>query len=119
MYVDIVGEDEDDMALLIGRHGQTLDAIQELIRMVVAGGWTSASGSSSTSRTIGSAARQRLEEKAREAAERVLRTGSEEALEPMNPFERKIVHDAVAEIDGVESSSRGEEPERSVVIRRR
>jgi spoIIIJ-associated protein len=37
----------------------------------------------------------------------------------MNPFERKIVHDAVAEIDGVESSSRGEEPDRSVVIRRR
>ena len=35
MYVDIVGEDEDDMALLIGRHGQTLDAIQELTRMVV------------------------------------------------------------------------------------
>ena len=34
----------------------------------------------------------------------------------MNPFERKIVHDAVSEIDGVESSSRGEEPDRSVVI---
>ena len=61
----------------------------------------------------------RLEEKARETAERVLRTGQEEALEPMNPFERKIVHDAVSEIDGVESSSRGEEPDRSVVIRRR
>ena len=37
----------------------------------------------------------------------------------MNPFERKIVHDAVAQIDGVESSSRGEEPDRAVVIRRR
>ena len=35
----------------------------------------------------------------------MLETGTEEALEPMNPFERKIVHDAVAEIDGVESSS--------------
>ena len=47
----------------------------------------------------------RLEEKARETADRVLRTGQEEALEPMNPFDRKIVHDAVSEIDGVESSS--------------
>ena len=37
----------------------------------------------------------------------------------MNPFERKIVHDAVSEIDGVESSSTGEEPDRAVVIRRR
>ena len=44
MYVDIVGEDEDDMALLIGRHGQTLEAIQELTRMVVAGASTSGSG---------------------------------------------------------------------------
>jgi spoIIIJ-associated protein len=119
MYVDVVGDDEDDMALLIGRHGQTLDAIQELTRMVV-------------SRRLDERVRvivdvedyrkrreARLEEKARETAERVLRTGTEEALEPMNPFERKIVHDAVADIDGVESSSRGEEPERSVVIRRR
>ena len=62
---------------------------------------------------------ERLEDKAQEVATRVLRTGNEEILEPMNPFERKIVHDAVAEIDGVESSSRGEEPNRAVVIRRR
>ena len=61
---------------------------------------------------------ERLEDKAREVADRVLEPVGE-ALEPMNPFERKIVHDAVSEIDGVESSSIGEEPERLVVIRRR
>lgn len=119
MYVDIVGDDEDDMALLIGRHGQTLDSIQELTRMAV-------------SRRLDERVRvivdvgdyrkrreERLEARARESAMRVLRTGGEECLEPMSPLERKIVHDAVAEIDGVESSSRGEEPNRAVVIRRR
>jgi spoIIIJ-associated protein len=49
----------------------------------------------------------------------VAKTGREEELEPMNPFERKIVHDAVATVPGVESSSRGEEPNRFVVIRKR
>ena len=48
-----------------------------------------------------------------------VRSGREEELEPMNPYERKLVHDAVAEISGVESVSRGEEPDRAVVIRRR
>lgn len=118
MYVDIVGEDEDVMALLIGRHGQTLDSIQELTRMVV-------------SRRLDERIRvivdvgdyrkrreERLVTRARELGMLVLRTGGEESLEPMSPFERKIVHDAVAEIDGVESLSQGEEPNRAVVIRR-
>ena len=119
MYVDIVGEDEDDMALLIGRHGQTLDAIQELTRMVVGRRLDERVRVIVDVEDYRKRRETRLEEKARETAERVLRTGQEVALEPMNPFERKIVHDAVAEIDGVESSSRGEEPDRSVVIRRR
>jgi spoIIIJ-associated protein len=119
MYVDIVGEDEDDMALLIGRHGQTLDAIQELTRMVVGRRLDERVRVIVDVEDYRKRRETRLEEKAHEVAERVLRTGTEEALEPMNPFERKLVHDAVAMIDGVESSSRGEEPERSVVIRRR
>jgi spoIIIJ-associated protein len=117
MYVDIVGEDEDDMALLIGRHGQTLDAIQELTRMVVGRRLDERIRVIVDVEDYRKRREIRLEEKAREVAVRVLRTGAEEALEPMNPFERKIVHDAVAAIEGVESSSRGEEPERSVVIR--
>ena len=119
MYVDIVGEDEDDMALLIGRHGQTLDAIQELMRMVVGRHLDERVRVIVDVQDYRKRRETRLEEKAREVAERVLRTGTEEALEPMNPFERKIVHDAVAEVDGVESASRGEEPDRAVVIRRR
>jgi spoIIIJ-associated protein len=63
--------------------------------------------------------RSMLAEKARSAAARVRRTGRPERLEPMSPFERKIVHDAASEVDGVETSSEGEEPERRVVIRKK
>ena len=119
MYVDIVGEDEDDMALLIGRHGQTLDAIQELTRMVVGRRLDERVRVIVDVEDYRKRREERLEDKAREVAARVLSTGTEEALEPMNPFERKIVHDAVSEIDGVESSSIGVEPDRAVVIRRR
>ena len=119
MYVDIVGNDEDDMALLIGRHGQTLDAIQELTRMVVGRHLDERVRVIVDVEDYRKRRETRLEERVAEAATRVLRSGVEEALEPMNPFERKIVHDAVARIDGVESSSRGEEPDRAVVIRRR
>ena len=58
----------------------------------------------------------RLEERAREAAERARATGQEQELEPMDALERKIVHDAVAGIDGVQSGSRGEDPNRFVVV---
>jgi spoIIIJ-associated protein len=54
----------------------------------------------------------------REIAMRVSRTGRAETLEPMNPFLRKMVHTAVAEVDGVDSSSEGEGAERRVVISR-
>jgi spoIIIJ-associated protein len=60
---------------------------------------------------------ERLVARAQEIAARVARTHRSEALEPMNPFLRKVVHDAVTEIPGVESGSEGEDPERHVVIR--
>ncbi len=119
MYVDIVGrgQEDQDMGLLIGRHGQTLEAVQELTRACVG-------------RRLGVRCRvivdvedyrkrqqSRLVARARELAKRVQRTGREIELEPMNPYDRKVVHDAVASVGGVESSSRGEEPERRVVVR--
>jgi spoIIIJ-associated protein len=61
---------------------------------------------------------ERLSARVREIAVRVSRTGRAETLEPMNPFLRKMVHMAVAEVDGVDSSSEGEGPERRVVISR-
>jgi len=60
--------------------------------------------------------RAELSELGTAASKRVLESGVREELEPMTPFERKIVHDAVAKIDGVSSESEGAEPQRRVVI---
>jgi spoIIIJ-associated protein len=62
------------------------------------------------------ARRNELTALATEAATGVLESGERARLSPMNPFERKVVHDAVAVIDGVHSESEGEEPNRRVVI---
>ena len=59
---------------------------------------------------------ERVVEKAKAAADAALDTGQEQALEPMDALERKIAHDAVAEIDGVTTESRGEDPDRHVVV---
>ncbi len=119
MYVDILGSgpEDDDMALLIGRHGQTLEALHELTRHAVLHRTGMRCRVVVDVEDYRKRQRDRLVSKAREAAKRVVRTGREEELEPMNPFERKVVHDAVAEVGGAESSSRGEDPERRVVIR--
>jgi len=119
MYLKVLGAapEDEDMGLLIGRHGQTLEALQELTRVVV--------GHKTGMRTrvivdvedYKKRQRARLEARAREVAKRVARTGREEELDPMNPFDRKVVHDAVGEVAGVESVSRGEDPDRRVVIR--
>ena len=118
MYVDIVDGPADDMALLIGHDGQTLEAIQELTRMAVG-------------RRLDQRVRvivdvddhrkrreERLAEHARELAELVAETGEDQALEPMNSYERKLVHDAVASIEGLVTESLGVDPDRYVVIRR-
>lgn len=119
MYVDILGSgpDDDDMALLIGRHGQTLEALQELTRHVVLRKTGLRCRIVVDVEDYKKRQRDRLVSKAREVAARVVRTGREEELEPMTPYDRKVVHDAVAGVEGAESSSRGEEPERRVVIR--
>jgi spoIIIJ-associated protein len=117
MYVDIVDGDESDMALLIGKHGQTLDAIQELTRQIVGRRLDERIRVLVDVEDYRKRRAARLVEKANDAAGRALDTGEEQELESMDALERKIVHDAVAGIEGVESSSRGEDPDRYVVIR--
>lgn len=119
------GEDESielsvtgpDLGLLIGHGGSTLSAIQELTRTVVqrrSGG--------RTARVFVDVAgykekrREALTRFARRVAEDVLASGEEEALEPMSPSDRKVIHDAVNEIEGVGTRSEGEEPRRWIVI---
>jgi spoIIIJ-associated protein len=116
MYVDIVDGPEDDLALLIGRHGQTLDAIQELTRMIVGRRLDDRIRVVVDVEDYRKRREARLVEHALEAAQRVVDTGQEEELDAMTPYERKLVHDAVSEVDGVQTDSRGEEPNRFVVI---
>ncbi len=119
MYVDVLGEgpDDEDMGLLIGRHGQTLEALQELTRVAVGQRTGMRARIVVDVEDYRRRQRSRLEARAREVARRVAKSGREEELEAMNPFDRKVVHDAVSAIPGVQSASRGEEPERRVVIR--
>ena len=110
--VSVVGATLDE---LVGRRGEVLEALQELTRLAV--------HQQTGSRTrmmldVGGYRQRRRAELAaagQEAAEEVRRTGEPKRLWAMNPFERKIVHDAVAAA-GLRSESEGEEPDRRVVV---
>lgn len=120
MYVDILaGEDAEGMGLLIGRHGQTLDALQEVVRCAVQRQTQSRCRVMVDVEDYRKRRRSQLAERTRSVAARVRRTGKPERMEAMNPYERKIVHDAAGEVGGVETASEGEEPDRRVVIRKR
>jgi len=120
MYVEIWGaEDDDEMGILIGRHGAAIDALQELARVVVGNAADARCRVIVDVEDYRKRQRARLVSKAKEAARQAKRSGKPEALEPMNAFERKIVHDAVAAVGGAVSQSEGEEPDRRVVIRRK
>jgi spoIIIJ-associated protein len=118
MYVDVWGEEGDGMGLLIGRHGQTLDALQEVVRGAVQRKLETRCRVVVDVEDYRKRRRSQLISKARGIAKRVGRTGKPERLDPMNAYERKIVHDALAEMRDIETSSEGEDPERRVVIRR-
>ena len=112
--VAIVG---GDLRALVGPRGETLDALQELTRLAVA---QQTGTRSRLMLDIGGhrqARRAELRALAVDTATKVRANGESVRLSPMNPFERKVVHDAIAEIDGVASESEGEEPHRRVVVR--
>ena len=116
MYVDILDGEPEDMSLLIGRHGQTLDAIQELSRQVVGHRLDQRIKVLVDVEDYRKRRTARVEDQAREAAKRALETGEEQPLDPSDALERKIAYDVVATIDGVTSESQGEEPNRFVVV---
>jgi spoIIIJ-associated protein len=110
-HVSIVSESE----ILVGERGEVLDALQELTRLAVM------TETGDRSRLMLDVAgfrdrrRQQLVAQAKAAVERATSTKQPVPLEPMNPFERKIVHDAVAAA-GLSSESEGDEPNRHVVV---
>jgi spoIIIJ-associated protein len=107
----------DGLGALVGPRGVTIQALQEVVRAVVqhhAGGhsaWIHVDVAGYRERR-----RQALAEFARQVASEVSATGEERALEPMGAADRKVVHDVVSEIDGVSTTSEGEEPRRRVVV---
>jgi spoIIIJ-associated protein len=110
--VSVVGATLDE---LVGRRGEVLEALQELTRLAV----HQHTGNRTRMMLDVGGYRQRrraeLAEAGQDAAEEVRRTGQPKRLWPMNPFERKVVHDAVAAA-GLRSESEGEEPDRRVVV---
>jgi spoIIIJ-associated protein len=112
--VSVVGPGLDR---LVGTNGATLDALQELTRLAV---HRETGVRSRLMLDVGGHRAKRREDLTAlgtEAAQRVVASGEVERLAPMTPFERKIVHDAVAAVDGVDTESEGDEPDRRVVIR--
>jgi len=109
--------DGGDLGLLIGPRGQTLSAVQDLTRILIArrlperdvrihvdvGGYRQRR-------------REALDRFARQVADEVIRTGERKVLEPMSRADRKVVHDSIGTIAGVVTHSEGEEPFRRIVI---
>lgn len=112
--LNITGE---DLGVLIGRRGQTLDALQELARTAVQRRLRTRVRLMVDVEGYRARRRDSLADYARSIAERAKSRGTEIELEPMSSWDRKIVHDAVSDIDGVVSFSEGVDPNRKVVIR--
>lgn len=108
----------DDYGIVIGRRGETLDSIQYLTRLVA--NKTKKDGEySRISINVGNYREKRnnaLRELAKKNSEKVLKYGRNVTFEPMNPYERRIIHTAVQEIEGVSSHSVGSDASRRVVI---
>jgi spoIIIJ-associated protein len=106
----------DDVGLFIGRHGQTIDAVQHLAQRIVF-----PEGPSSVRVVIdANGYRERraeaLRAEADDAAEDAVSSGEPVELDPLPPFERRIVHEYLRERGDVETHSEGDEPERYLVI---
>ncbi|HEX5407675.1 MAG TPA: R3H domain-containing nucleic acid-binding protein [Pseudonocardiaceae bacterium] len=106
----------EDLEKLVGPRGSTLEALQELTRLAVQQETGARSRLMLDISGWRAGRREELKELGRSAAEQVVRTGEQVKLQAMTPFERKVVHDAVAEVDGAHSESEGEEPRRRVVV---
>ncbi len=105
-----------DSPMLVGRGGQGLDALQYLASLII-----NRRGSPRLRVTFDAddfrlRREATLKQLARDLSEQVLATGQEAVFDPMSPMERRIVHNAVSEVPGVQTYSEGEEPNRYIVI---
>ena len=113
MDIDLSG---DDMGVLIGKRGQTLDSLQYLVSLVVNKDAENYIRVKVDTENYRERRKETLENLAKNIAYKVKRTKKSVSLEPMNPYERRIIHTAIQEIEGVTSHSVGEGDRRRVVI---
>jgi spoIIIJ-associated protein len=122
--VEIVEDDEtitarvegEDLGLLIGRHGQTIDALQLLCYRAAFQGKSERKRVSVDAAGYRDRRQELLGRQADTAAERALRAGRPVELEPMTAQERRVVHDHLKERAGIETYSEGDEPDRRVIV---
>ena len=113
LEVDFEGE---DMGILIGKRGQTLDSLQYLTSLVVNKGKSNYIRVKLDTEDYRKRRKETLENLAKNIAYKVKRSRRPVALEPMNPYERRIIHSALQNDKYVTTHSEGEEPYRHVVV---
>ena len=106
----------DTLGILIGRRGETLDAVQYLTSLKVNRGREGYTRVTLDTENYRAKREDTLIRLANRMANRALRTGRKVSLEPMNPYERRIIHYALQQTEGVSTHSEGDEPNRHVVI---
>ena len=111
--INILGK---DMGLLIGKRGQTLDSLQYLTSLVVNKNSETYFKVKLDTENYRARRRETLENLAKNISSKVKKTRKPVALEPMNPYERRIIHSALQNDKYVETYSEGEEPNRKVII---
>jgi len=106
----------EDVGLFIGRHGQTIDAVQHLAQRIVFPEGPAAVRVVIDANGYRERRTEALRAEADDAAEEALRSGEAVELDPLPPFERRIVHEYLRERGDVETHSEGDEPERYLVV---
>lgn len=106
----------DNMGILIGKRGTTLDSLQYLVSLVVNKNTKNYVRVKMDTENYRSRRKETLENLAKSLSKKVRNTGKKVTLEPMNPFERRIIHSALQNDRFVETHSEGDEPYRRVII---
>ncbi len=112
----VIELESDNNGTIIGKRGETLDSLQYLCSIIANKGDKDYFRITIDCYGYRKKRRETLEQLAAKVAKSVLRTGRSQPLEPMNPYERRVIHSAISKIDGVSSRSVGEEPYRKIII---
>ncbi len=112
----VINIESSNNGTVIGRRGETLDAIQYLCSIIANKGDKDYFRITIDCLGYRSKRKDTLEQLAVKVAKSVIRTGRSQPLEPMNPYERRVIHSAISKIEGVSSRSVGEEPYRKIIV---